>query len=51
MEISKEMIIDILENLSDDELRLFLEHLVNNNSYKKSSLFLSNLINELLIKS
>ena len=39
MEISKEVIIDILENLSDDELRLFLEHLVNNNSFAKESLY------------
>lgn len=39
MNISKEMIIDILENLSDDELRLFLEHLVNNNESAKESLY------------
>lgn len=39
MNISKEMIIDILENLNDDELRLFLEHLVNNNDFAKESLY------------
>ena len=39
MDISKEVIIDILENLSDDELRLFLEHLVNNNDFAKESLY------------
>ena len=39
MNITKEMILDILENLNDDELRLFLEHLVNNNDYAKESLY------------
>jgi predicted NACHT family NTPase len=39
MDIPKEVIIDILENLSDDELRLFLEHLVNNNDFAKESLY------------
>jgi len=39
MDISKELIIDILENLNDDELRLFLEHLVNNNDEAKELLY------------
>ena len=39
MDIPKEVIIDILENLSDDELRLFLEHLVDNNDFAKESLY------------
>jgi len=39
MEITKEMIIDILENLNDDELRLFIEHLVNSNEFAKESLY------------
>ncbi len=39
MDISKEMLVDILENLSDDELRLFLEHLVNHNSDAKDALY------------
>ena len=39
MDIPKEVIIDILENLSDDELRLFLEHLVNYNDFAKESLY------------
>ena len=39
MEITKEMILDILENLNDDELKLFVEHLVNNNEFAKESLY------------
>lgn len=39
MNITHDMILDILENLSDDELRLFLEHLVDNNEHAKESLY------------
>ena len=39
MNITKEMVLDILENLSDDELKLFLEHLVNNNDTAKEALY------------
>lgn len=39
MKITNDMLLDILENLSDDELRLFLEHLASNNEDVKESLY------------
>lgn len=39
MEITNEMILDILDNLKDDELKLFVEYLVNNNKDAKETLY------------
>ena len=39
MKVTNEMLLDILENLSDDELRLFLEHLASNNDEVRDNLY------------